>query len=125
MDQRDKALCMMAGRAVVASIIAALTELAEKDDSRQIDLAGMEQTLRATGQQYLSLSTGSFASFREAQDAQLRLGGADLPPTDLPPLNGKFAEDVGGIPIQLVGGDSEEQEPAAEVENQPVAEIAD
>jgi len=106
MDQRDKALCMMAGRATVDRIISALTDLQESDDPREIDLGAIRAMLQATAQQYLTQSNTSHASFREAQDALLRSGGYDMPPSDMPMLNAKLAEDVGGFPVPYVGDTS-------------------
>ena len=120
MDHRDTTLCAMAANGVLMKLIAAIEEA--DVTGKKIDLGRSQQLVNATAQQYGRQGEVAFANFREAQHALLQLGGADMPPADIPMMNGKIASDIGDFPVQY-----EEETPAeTPVEaTQEVAEVAD
>ena len=68
------------------------------------------------------MGNSSHASFREAQDSLIRLGGGDLPPTDTPVLDVGMADAAGKFPIRYGELDESAGEP---VEEEPQVEVAD
>ena len=113
MEERDAALAMTA----VNSTLQTLIQAVEQSDGSSIDLQATAQRAKAVAQQYLDSGNISHASFREAQDALLRLGSSDLPPSDTPPLDVQAAHNLGNIPIAFV---TEEEEPVEEPQGEAV-----
>ena len=113
MEERDAALAMTAVNSTLQTLIQAF----ESTEGRPIDLQATAQRAKAVAQQYLNSGNISHASFREAQDALLRLGSSDLPPSDTPPLDVQAAHNLGNIPIAFV---TEEEEPVEEPQGEAV-----
>ena len=116
MEERDAALAMTAVNSTLQTLIQAF----ESTEGRAIDLQATAQRAKATAQQYLNAGNISHASFREAQDALLRLGGSDLPPSDTPPLDIQEAHNLGNIPVAFVNEEEEEGETITSNSDEPI-----
>jgi hypothetical protein len=107
MESRDEAIALTA----VASALGTLGSAIEQ--GIDVDLKRTLERVQHESQRAITEGNSKHASFREAQDALLRVGGADMPPSDTPAMDVQAAHNAGNIPMAYV-----QEEPVVEEEPQ-------